>query len=233
MASAVLTKPTTTARAAAESHRDPEPDADRADDFSMPAAFLGLPRGQILSTVAHEIRGPVTSLLASAEILHEDFDVLPDEQKREIVSSMHRGTLWLHTLVENLLCEAALHEGRLQMHRQPAEISDIVAEVEPIVTPLLDRNQQRLDLFFDDAPHIVNVDSRRIGQVLVNLLTNAAKYGRAGAPVELAVSRRAESVVVAVADHARPTSAASSSHTSEPAATRAPISPARAWAWPL
>ncbi len=200
MASAVLTEPPTAANAAGEPHKDPEQDAEPADDRHTPEASPGLPRGDVLSTVAHEIRGPLTSLMTSAEILQQDFDSLPAEQKREIVSSMHRGALWLHALVENLLCDATIREGRFQIHRQRVPFADIVAEVEPIVTPLLLRGRQRLDIHSEQPSQLVHADPRRIGQVLVNLLSNAARYGREGSPIELTVSAVARSVFVAVAD---------------------------------
>jgi len=131
---------------------------------------------QVLRTVAHELRSPLTALVTSAELLAEDFDDLESSQKYEIVASMHRGALWMHTLVENLLCDASIREGRFHLNRKIVSLLDIVAEVQPVVAPLLKRRRQRLE--FESSILIPDViaDPRRIGQVLVNFLSNASKY---------------------------------------------------------
>src|SRR2546423_3958291 len=68
----------------------------------------------VLATVAHELRGPLTALATSSELLAEDFLHLDPEQVRSMLAAMHRRTLWLQGLVENLLCAATIREGRLQ-----------------------------------------------------------------------------------------------------------------------
>jgi two-component system, OmpR family, sensor histidine kinase KdpD len=69
----------------------------------------------VLATVAHELRGPLTALATSSEMLVEDYHRLEPEQVKSMLGAMHRRTLWLQSLVENLLCAATLREGRLQL----------------------------------------------------------------------------------------------------------------------
>src|SRR5436190_868964 len=155
--------------------------------------------GQILRTVAHELRNPLTALVTSAEALTEDFDVLGTDQKRAILGSMHRGALWVHSLVENLLCDATIRDGRFTVRRQPVSLADIVVDVQPVVEPILARRDQHLLLAPGDTPDVVG-DPRRIGQVLVNLICNASKYGPANAPVLVTLDVRGEYVRANVAD---------------------------------
>ena len=98
----------------------------------------------MLSAVAHELRGPLTALVSSSELLVEDFDILRPEQVREMASAMHRGALWLHGLVENLLCAATIREGRFHIHRQTISVLDVINEVEGVISPLLNQKKQRL-----------------------------------------------------------------------------------------
>src|SRR5438270_7765715 len=60
----------------------------------------------VLATVAHELRGPLTALATSSELLAEDFEILDPDQVRGMLSAIHRRTLWLQGLVENLLAAA-------------------------------------------------------------------------------------------------------------------------------
>src|SRR5690242_16673159 len=89
----------------------------------------------VLATVAHELRGPLTALATSSELLAEDFAHLDPEQVKSMLGAMHRRTLWLQGLVENLLCAATIREGRLQLNCQSLEMAEVVEEVEAVVGP--------------------------------------------------------------------------------------------------
>src|SRR3979409_804105 len=91
----------------------------------------------VLATVAHELRGPLTALAQSSELLAEDFLHLNPEQIKTMIEAMHRRPLWLQGLCENLLCAATIREGRLQLYRQSLSLADLRADVDAVVGPLL------------------------------------------------------------------------------------------------
>jgi signal transduction histidine kinase len=154
----------------------------------------------VLATVAHELRGPLTALATSSELLAEDFSHLDPEQVKSMLGAMHRRTLWLQGLVENLLCAATIREGRLQLHRQSLSLVDVMAEVETVVGPLLEQRGQRLRVRMASALPEVIADSRRLGQVLINLILNASKFGAPNSSIDVTISIRGATVHVAVAD---------------------------------
>src|SRR5215471_17694703 len=121
---------------------------DITPGFTPPASKLGpaAPHHEltVLATVAHELRGPLTALATSSELLAEDFSHLDPEQVKSMLAAIHRRTLWLQGLVENLLCAATIRENRLQLHRQSLSISDLLADVNAVVGPLLAQRGQRL-----------------------------------------------------------------------------------------
>src|SRR5919198_3131368 len=98
----------------------------------------------VLATIAHELRGPLTALATSSELLAEDFVHLDPEQVKHMLEAMHRRTLWLQGLVENLLCAATIREGRLTLYRQSLSVADLLADVDAVVGPLLAQRGQRL-----------------------------------------------------------------------------------------
>jgi two-component system sensor histidine kinase KdpD len=154
----------------------------------------------VLATVAHELRGPLTALATSSELLAEDFAHLDPEQVKNMLGAMHRRTLWLQGLVENLLCAATIREGRLQLNRQLLNLADVVEEVEAVVGPLLEQRGQRLRVRISAQVSEVMADSRRLGQVLINLILNASKFGAPNSSIDLTISMHAGAVRVAVAD---------------------------------
>ncbi len=154
----------------------------------------------VLATVAHELRGPLTALAQSSELLAEDFLSLDPEQIKSMLGAMHRRTLWLQGLVENLLCAATLREGRLSLFRQSLSLTDLFADVDAVVGPILAQRGQRLRVRLHRPLPEVLADSRRLGQVLINLILNASKFGAADTPIDVTISAREGAVRVSVAD---------------------------------
>src|SRR5437899_9123879 len=87
----------------------------------------------VMATIAHELRGPLTALATSSELLAEDFLHLDPEQVKAMLGAMHRRTLWLQGLVENLLCAATIREGRLQLFCQSLGLADLLDDVQAVV----------------------------------------------------------------------------------------------------
>src|SRR5919206_467049 len=97
----------------------------------------------VLATVAHELRGPLTALATSSELLAEDFVRLDVEEVKNMLGAMHRRTVWLQGLVENLLCAATIREGRLQLFCQSLTMADLLADVQTVVVPILTQRSPR------------------------------------------------------------------------------------------
>ena len=157
-----------------------------------------------LSTVAEELRGPLSALVAATELLVHDEPGLDATQVLAMVTGIQRRALWLQVLVENVLCAATLRAGRLKLRRQPLDVWEVVAEVLPVVEPLLASRRQplrRAGRPGPPAPAAVLGDGRRLGQALVNLLLHASALSPPGQPIELTVARRGAALRVTVADH--------------------------------
>ncbi|HEX8968187.1 MAG TPA: HAMP domain-containing sensor histidine kinase [Chloroflexota bacterium] len=150
--------------------------------------------------MAHELRGPLTALATSSELLAEDFAQLDPEQVKNMLGAMHRRTLWLQGLVENLLCAATIREGRLHLYRQSLSMTDVLVDVQAVVGPLLEQRGQRLHVRLLGGLPEVLADGRRLGQVLVNLILNASKFSPPQTSIDVTISRRADMVRVTVAD---------------------------------
>src|SRR5258708_23844126 len=87
----------------------------------------------VLATVAHELRGPLTALATSSELLAEDFLHLDPEQVKSMLGAMHRRTLWLQCLVENLLAAATIRDGRLELYSQALLLVVLLEDVVAVV----------------------------------------------------------------------------------------------------
>jgi signal transduction histidine kinase/ActR/RegA family two-component response regulator len=146
---------------------------------------------QFLSSLSHELRGAISGILVSAELLGDtSFGSLGEEQVRTLGSRIHVVASNLLALVDNLLDLGRLEAGRLDVRRQPVDLVAVVNDVEKVVIPLAERAGVSVELPpLAGVPRVV-ADPIRLSQVLVNLFSNAIKFtpvgGRSWLEVEVA-----------------------------------------------
>jgi PAS domain S-box-containing protein len=158
--------------------------------------------GHFLANVSHEFRTPLSSLAASVELLLDQAADLSLAELQELLTSLHLGILGLQTLVDNLLESASIEAGRFRIYARPTNLAKIITEAVRLMQPLLAKHDQRLVLDFSAAISGVSIraDPRRTVQALVNLLSNASKYGPDEAEIGLRATVQEGWVQVAVID---------------------------------
>lgn len=156
--------------------------------------------GHFLANVAHEFRTPLSALAASAELLLDQAPDLSGDELRELLTSLHLGILGLQTLVDNLLESASIEAGRFRVNVRPSNLGKIIAEAVRMMQPLLEKHNQRLLVELPTVVPVVRADWRRTVQVLVNLLSNASKYGPDDSEITIGATLDEYWVRVSVAD---------------------------------
>jgi PAS domain S-box-containing protein len=155
-------------------------------------------RDEFMSVASHELRTPLVALqlqLDSARKLFAGVDPRLDSK----LSQVDKGARRMAELVDALLDVTRIVSGRLTIHRQPSDLSEVVAEVAERFHELA--ASARCPLTVDIEPGIQGSwDPLRMGQVLTNLLSNACKYA-AGAPVEIRLRRCGGRAQLSVVDH--------------------------------
>jgi two-component system sensor histidine kinase KdpD len=165
-----------------------------------PGATDGLTTSALLASLTHELRTPVAALATGSELLLDDLDRLSHDELRHIVQAVHRGAMWLQGLVENVLFAATLAEGAARIYPRPLDLVELIYDICPVVEPLMRQRGQRLRVADRLGGARVLADSRRMGQVLINLIGNASKYSGAGTTIDVRASRTAAGVRLTVAD---------------------------------
>lgn len=154
-----------------------------------------------LTNITHEFRTPLTALAASVELMLDQTDSLTQNELEQMLTWLHLGILGLQTLVDNLLETASLEAGRFKISPRPTDLGEIIAEATRQVHPLLQKYQQHLVVEMPTVTMpVVHADARRIVQVLVNLLSNANKYGPPDSEITVTASLQDEWVKIEVAD---------------------------------
>ena len=158
-------------------------------------------KDEYLFSVAHEVRTPLASLVASVEILSTDYAKMPAEELAATIQRVERSAVRLHTLVENVLDAGSIRAGRFTIHPGPIHLADAVDGAYATVLPLLEEKNQRVDVVVPAGLPAVHADERRILQVFANLLSNASKYGPEHDVIRIEARAQRDQVVVRVTDH--------------------------------
>lgn len=156
--------------------------------------------GEFLANITHEFRTPLSALAASSELLLDQAEDLSPQELRRLLNSLYMGIVGLQTLVDNLLESARLEAGRFRVFPHPVELAEIIADATHVMQPLLERHGQQLLVEFPSTMPFVQADSRRIIQVLVNLLSNANKYSPDDTMIAVKITVESNWARIAVTD---------------------------------
>lgn len=158
-------------------------------------------RAQILATVSHELRSPLTAVAGYSELLCSQN--LSPEEVRETAWHIAAGARRLLYLVEDITTFYRLGSGAFRIFPERLEVEPLLAEALAQVRPAASTTQHRLyiDVDLDRPLPDVYADRMRVLQVLTNLLTNAMKFSSPGASIRLGAYGTGSSVVFEVEDH--------------------------------
>jgi signal transduction histidine kinase len=137
-------------------------------------ARLDRDRSDLVATVAHELRSPLTGVKGFVQALLNRWDRLNDDQKKLMLTTVHADSDRLSRLITELLDVARLDTGRLSMHQRPCDVGQLIHRViDSVRAGAPHRIEYRAP---DDLPGIW-ADPDKFTQVLTNLVENAIRHG--------------------------------------------------------
>ena len=155
-------------------------------------------RSNLLRSISHDLRTPLTAISGNAGILLSDSESLPPETRNQMYSDIYDDAAWLYNLVENLLAVTRIEEGRMKLNTQPQLVEEMVSEALQHISRK--RSEHTITVFHQDELLLAKCDARLIVQVIINLVDNAIKYTPVGSHIEITTKGEEGRVVVSVAD---------------------------------
>ena len=148
-------------------------------------ARLDRERSDLVATVAHELRSPLTGVKGFVQALLNRWDKLNDEQKKLMLTTVHADSDRLSRLIAELLDVARIDTGRLQLYPRP---SDPVTLVQRVVASVGAATSRPIELSVELADGAeIFVDPDKFAQVATNLVENAVRHGDGVVRVRLQV----------------------------------------------
>lgn len=153
-------------------------------------------RANLLRSISHDLRTPLTSISGTAALLLEN--ELSEEKRRQMYISVYDDSRWLIDLVENLLSITRIEGSEKLTDIQPELIDDVFREAVSHADRMLKKH--RFEISLDDELLLAYMDARLIVQVIINLLNNAVKYTPEGSHITLSAHSEGDKVAISVAD---------------------------------
>jgi len=161
-----------------------------------------LKRG-VISTVAHQLRTPLTSIRMALHLLLEEKVGALTEKQAELLVAAREDSERLHSILEQLLNISRIESGKAHITRRPISSHELVFEsMEPFRRPARDRGITVEVSLADDVPEVM-ADPLLVGQVFANLLSNALKYTNPGGKVSVSAQPTDDTVIFSVTDTGR------------------------------
>ncbi len=155
-------------------------------------------RNSLLNAISHDLRTPLAVLVGASSSLITDDHRLSDAARKELAETVHDEATRMTALVNNLLDMARLESGAIALAREWTPLEEIVGSVLGRLRDVLAAHPVKVALAAD-LP-LLHVDPVLLGQLLANLLENAAKYTPSGTPVDISAQVLPGRVAVEVAD---------------------------------
>lgn len=155
-------------------------------------------RANMLRSVSHDLRTPLTSIIGSAEMLLDEEAHLEEGSRRQLVEDIRDDATWLRTMVENLLAVTRIEDGKVSLDVGIELVDDVIEEAMRHIS----RDAQGHQIMVEPSKELLlaRMDPQVVVQVIVNLVDNAIAHTQPGSTITISSSREGRMVAISVAD---------------------------------
>ena len=137
-------------------------------------------KSEFLANISHELRTPLQSIIGYTDVVIENME---DEGQDIYLADLERvlhNAYHLLSLIDGTLALAKIEAGRMELDIQDVNLETVLAQAEETIKPLMKANNNRLETQLDSNGNMLRIDAGKLLQILLNLLSNAAKFTHDG-----------------------------------------------------
>jgi len=159
-------------------------------------------REKFLSIIGHDLKNPFNSVLGLASLLVEEWDALPNTEKKTIVYEIHNSGNNIYELMDNLLLWAKNQSKTIKLHQQQFDINEYIIEVYEIFRSQANFKNIKIDLNIGQN-NMVYADPNMISTVIRNLMSNALKFTRKEGLIQIELKNKDTEIEFAISDNGK------------------------------
>lgn len=141
-------------------------------------------KSHFLTIVSHELKTPMTSIIAFVDILRK---TVSNENERRMLDEIQSSSNSLLEMINNIIDAAKLEAGRFELHTNDVDMVDVANAVEAMVAPIAQRKGIALSTDVSNDVPVIRSDRDALYKILLNLVSNAVKFTNQGGSVHIAV----------------------------------------------
>lgn len=156
-------------------------------------------RANLLRSISHDLRTPLTSISGSAANLMSNYRRMDESTREQTFTDIYDDSMWLINLVENLLSITRIENQEIRLNRSVELMDEVVSEALAHISRRA--SEYEIEVRSESDLLLASIDAKLIVQVLTNLIDNAIKYTPAGSKIEIGMRQRENWIEVSVADN--------------------------------
>src|SRR5262245_22489207 len=153
---------------------------DEIQDKNRQLAEASQHKSQFLASMSHELRTPLNAIIGLTEMMVTNAARLGTEKAQEPLQRVNRAGTHLLGLINQVLDLSKIEAGKLELNPQTVQLAPLINEVIGTAGQLAEENKNRLIVDTQEDLGALTVDPMRLRQILLNLLSNACKFTKAG-----------------------------------------------------
>ncbi len=162
---------------------------------------LNAQKSEFLSTVSHELKTPLTSLMAFADILSKNASSNLSDRQLKQLEVMQRSSRRLDVLINDLVDVSQIDGGKLKIEKEKFSVDSLIEEIELSFDPILDPKRQTSSVDNRVNGSAIDADRHRIAQLLTNLISNASKYSPEDTDISIIIDSVDDQLEMIVSDN--------------------------------
>ncbi len=157
-------------------------------------------KSAFLARMSHELRTPLNAILGFSQLLEHDRSIMSSDKAKMMIGHVRTAGRHLLALIDEVLDLSRIEAGALALSPEQIDIGRLIEDCMALTASLSERCKVEVQYECGDSAGWIWADQTRVRQVLINVLTNAIKYNRAGGSVQLRLGGDAECLEISVQD---------------------------------
>ena len=145
-------------------------------------------KSEFLANMSHELRTPLNAIIGYSEMMLEDAEDEGAQERIDDLRKVNRSGRHLLGLITDILDISKIEAGKIDLNIDLIDLATVVSAVDSTVVPLMEANNNRFNIVTPEHMGMVESDAQRLHQILLNLLSNAAKFTENG-DIDLTIER--------------------------------------------
>jgi signal transduction histidine kinase len=167
-----------------EAKQQAEKAAIIAHEAMLKAKAADLAKSKFLANMAHELRTPLNAIIGFSEVIKLD-KVKVRERYPEYAGYIHDAGSILLEIINGILDLARIEAGKVELQEESIGFGALIHSVITTINPIAQRKSVEVECVTGDPPWMVNVDSTKFKQVMLNLMSNSVKFTKPGGGIRI------------------------------------------------